>query len=371
MSNVRWIVAATVFFSTLPLRADYFVVDLAGIGLQPSAVNDARQFAGTQDFPGEGFRAYRWDPATLFTNLGTLGGASSSAAALNGSGWVVGASRFDPASTASHAYLWRPGFGMTDLGTLGGANSSAMAVSSTGFVAGSSQTTGNSSTQAFLWRLDTNTMTPLGTLGGNNSSAVGVNATGVVAGTSDVLGGGTRPFRWTETDGLVDLGGLGGTTAFGRAYGINDLGQIVGRSERGDGTFGAFLWDPVNGFLDLGTFGGDNSTAFGINNLGQIVGTAQDAAGDDRAFLWDPILGLQDLNLIVSNPGGFTLTSARTITDLGDILAESTSLDGTTVYLLSENPDLAPPPVDVPAPAGAVLAGFALALVAIRGRSTR
>ncbi|MBX3399361.1 MAG: hypothetical protein KF873_11505 [Gemmataceae bacterium] len=352
-------------------RADFVAVDLNAFGLQPVAVNDARQFAGTRDFPGEGFRGYRWDAATLFTSVGTLGGASSSAAAINGSGWVIGASRVDPATTASHAYLWRPGVGLTDLGTLGGTNSSASAVNAAGFVVGSSQTSGNSSTQAFVWRLDTNTMTPLGTLGGNNSSAIGVNALAVVAGTSDVTGGGTRPFVWTEAGGLVDLGGLGGADSLGRAFGINDLGQVVGRSDRGDGTFGAFLWDPVTGFTDLGTFGGENATAFGINNLGQVVGTAQDAAGEDRAFLWDAINGLQDLNLLVTNAGGFTLTGATTITDRGDVLAESASLDGTTVYLVTENPDLTPPPVDVPAPAGAVLAGVGLLVIAsLRKRST-
>jgi probable HAF family extracellular repeat protein len=343
-----------------PAHADFQIVDLAAFDLQPVAVNDARQFAGTREFPGEGFRGFRWDAATFFTSVGTLGGASSSASAINGSGWVAGTSRVDPATTASHAYLWRPGTGLTDLGTLGGTNSSATALNAAGFVVGNSQTTGNSSTQAFLWRLDTNTMTPLGTLGGTNSSAIGVNVLGTVAGTSDVTGG-TRPFIWTEAGGLVDLGGLGGTDALGRAFGINDLGQVVGRSERGDGTSGAFLWDPVTGFIDLGTFGGENSTAFGINNLGQVVGSAQDASGEERAFLWDAVNGLRDLNALVTNAGGFTLTGATSITDSGDVLAESASLDGTTVYLVTENPDLTPPPVDVPAPAGLVLAGIGIA----------
>lgn len=363
----HWFLAVAFALIAQSARADFFAVDLNGLGVQPVTVNDARQFAGTRDFPGEGFRGFRWDATTLFTNLGTLGGASSSAAAINGTGWVAGASRVDPATTASHAYLWRPGVGLTDLGTLGGTNSSATALNAAGFVVGSSQTTGNSSTQAFLWRLDTNTMTPLGTLGGTNSSAIGVNALGVVAGTSDVTGG-TRPFVWTDGGGLVDLGGLGGAEALGRAFGINDLGQVVGRSERGDGTVGAFLWDPVTGFTDLGTFGGENAAAFGINNLGQVVGSAQDAAGEDRAFLWDAVNGLRDLNALVTNAGGFTLTGATTITDSGDVLAESASLDGTTVYLVTENPDLAPPPVDVPAPAGAVLAGVGLMAISFRRR---
>ncbi len=366
MMSRRWLFAVLVLFLVAPVRADFFAVDLNGFGFQPSAVNAARQFAGSRDFPGEGFRGFRWEAANGFTNLGTLGGAVSTASAINDSGHVAGASQVAIGSSASHAYLWRPGTGLTDLGTLGGTNSSATALNVAGSVVGSSQLAGNSSTQAFLWRLDTNTMTPLGTLGGNNSSAIGVNAAGLVAGTSDITGGGTRPFLWSEADGLLDLGGLGGTDSLGRAFGINDLGQVVGRSDRGDGTFGAFVWDAANGFTDLGTFGGSNATALGINNLGQVVGTAQDAAGEDRAFVWDAINGLRDLNALVTNANGFTLTSATSITNAGDVLAESASLDGTTVYLVTENPDLTPPAVDVPAPAGAVLAGVGLVSLLFR-----
>ena len=280
MMSRRWMLAVFALVLVAPVRADYFAVDLNGFGFQPAAVNSSRQFAGSRDFPGEGFRGFRWDAANGFTNLGTLGGAVSTASAINESGHVAGASQVAIGSSASHAYLWRPGTGLTDLGTLGGTNSSASAANAAGFVVGSSQLVGNSSTQAFLWRLDTNTMTPLGTLGGNNSSAIGINVASHVAGTSDVTGGGTRPFLWTEADGLLDhgglggLGGLGGTDSLGRAFGINDLGQIVGRSDRGDGTSGAFVWDAAAGFTDLGTFGGSNATALGINDLGQVVGTA-------------------------------------------------------------------------------------------------
>lgn len=364
MMSRHWLLALFAFVFVAPVRADYFAVDLNGFGFQPSAVNASRQFAGSRDFPGEGFRGFRWDAASGFTNLGTLGGAVSTASAINESGHVAGASQVAIGSSASNAYLWQPGTGLTNLGTLGGTNSSAAAVNASGSVVGSSQLAGNSSTQAFLWRLDTNTMTPLGTLGGNNSSAIGINAAGLVAGTSDVTGGGTRPFLWTEADGLLDLGGLGGTDSLGRAFGINDLGQIVGRSDRGDGTFGAFVWDATTGFTDLGTFGGENATAFGINNLGQVVGTAQDAAGEDRAFLWDAINGLRDLNSLITNANGFTLTSATSITNAGDVLAESASLDGTTVYLVTENPDLTPPTADVPAPGGAVLGAVGIAILA-------
>ena len=51
-------------------------------------------------------------------DLGTLGGASSGAEAVNDSGQVVGGSQ--TASGANHAFLWTQAGGMVDLGTLGG-----------------------------------------------------------------------------------------------------------------------------------------------------------------------------------------------------------------------------------------------------------
>src|SRR6266496_3313345 len=63
-------------------------------------------------FP-EGARA-----ATPMIDLGTLGGTYSSAARVNGSDQVVGASTTVDGST--HAFSWTQAGGMIDLGTLGG-----------------------------------------------------------------------------------------------------------------------------------------------------------------------------------------------------------------------------------------------------------
>src|SRR5665647_312584 len=79
-------------------------------------------------------------------DLGTLGGNSSVATAINGSGVVVGTSRL-PGSEVTHAFLYSGGR-MRDLGTLPGKeNSAAAAVNSAGDVAGTSWR--NESTEAF------------------------------------------------------------------------------------------------------------------------------------------------------------------------------------------------------------------------------
>jgi probable HAF family extracellular repeat protein len=69
----------------------------------------------------------------------------------------------------------------------------------------------------------------LGSLTGPSgfSCAAAINSRGQVVGTSDSLAGWAHAFLWTETDGMIDLGGLGGAS---EAFDINDSGVIVGWS---------------------------------------------------------------------------------------------------------------------------------------------
>ena len=353
-------------------RADFFAYDLeTTFGIRATAFNGNRQFAGSFDFPGEGVRAFRFDIGSGPINLGTLGGAFSMATALNEVGWVAGDSRVNPANSVVHSFLWRPGIGLTDLGTLGGTASSAAAVNQVGWVVGNSQTPGNAFKQAFLWRPETGTMVSLGSLNNTNSAATGVNLGGAVVGVSDSPAGVGRPFLWTPTGGLTDLGGLGGPNAAGRANGINDANSIVGASDRGDGTTGAFLWQPGMGFLDLGTLGGVNASATSITQSGIVVGTAENAGLEPRAFVWDATNGIRDLNDLILGGGGIglTLTSAIAVSDRGDILAVRQGQDGASYFLLTEQP------LDtnsVPAPAAFALVLAALPILGYRRfRQTR
>jgi probable HAF family extracellular repeat protein len=95
-----------------------------------------------------------------------------------------------------------------DLGTLGGTSSAATAVNDNGQVVGAS-TLANGSLRAFLWTA-TSGMLDLGALGGRGSHALAVNGNGQVVGLNYFEDGSSRAFSWTAGGGMVDLGTLGG-----------------------------------------------------------------------------------------------------------------------------------------------------------------
>ena len=111
---------------------------------------------------------------------------------------VIGCER----SPTSDAGISGPSFSVVasittlDLGTLGGNTSVAAALNAAGQVAGGS-TTASGEEHAFFW--DGTTMRDLGTLGGNASFAIDLNKVGQVAGYSTTASGDRHATRWTVT----------------------------------------------------------------------------------------------------------------------------------------------------------------------------
>ena len=190
------------------------------------------------------------------TDLGTLGGDGSSAAAINDSGQVAGTSL--TAEGVNHAFSWTEGGGMRDLGTLG-SSSTAVAVADNGRVVGNSALGSGPAEHAFSWT-GVGGIVDLGTLGGDNSQAVAVNASGqAVVGSSTTPPSGFPPcpphaFSWTETAGMVDLGTLGapGRCPGSGATDVNDSGEVVGSAATAAGAPHAFSWTATGGMVDLG-----------------------------------------------------------------------------------------------------------------------
>jgi len=199
------------------------------------------------------------------TDLGTLGGNSTVAQAINGTGQVTGSSNLS--SSASHAFLYTGGK-ITDIGSLGGNSALGLGINAIGQVVGYS-TLADGSYRGFLY--SNGTMTALPTLANNYGTAYGINNSGQIIGKS-LTASGVPAGVLIQNGSVTDIGNLGGVDGT-YANGINNLGQIVGLSYNRQGNFLAFMWQ--NGSMSsIGTLGGQWSQAYGINDSGQITGAA-------------------------------------------------------------------------------------------------
>jgi probable HAF family extracellular repeat protein len=206
------------------------------------------------------------------TDLGTLGGTTSSATGISLWGQVVGTST--NSFGESRAFVYWNGV-MTDLGTLGGHFSSATAINNVGQVVGYA-TTSSGDSHAFLFQ--GSTMTDLGTLGGSSSQANAINNYGQIVGSAALANGQTRAFVYYH-GAMTDLGALGAGAQSSVATGINNNGEIIGNSDKGPPTafLGNFPFVFTNGQMSvLSGFANDTADAeYGVaavNNSGQTVG---------------------------------------------------------------------------------------------------
>ena len=191
-------------------------------------------------------------------DLGTIGGASSSAYGINASGQVVGASTWTSLSDYGHAFLYSNGK-MQDLGTLGGIyGSSAYGINASGQVVGYSYITGAGNNifsnvfHAFLY--SNGTMQDLGTLGGSDSQANGINDSGEVVGESDTTNDSAQHAFLYSNGSMTDLNSLispsSGWTLLD-ATAVNDNGQIAGYGVNPEGNDEAFLLTPNSNSVPL------------------------------------------------------------------------------------------------------------------------
>jgi probable HAF family extracellular repeat protein len=122
--------------------------------------------------------------------------------------------------------------------------------------------------------------------GGLESEALGVSADGtVVVGTAINSDGFRRAFRWTESDGMQDLGTLGGVLSIGNA--VSADGQtIVGYSSNDRNQLLAFRWR--NGQMTaLGTLSSVVwGEAYGVSADGSVIAGHSWWGSNFRAARW-------------------------------------------------------------------------------------
>jgi probable HAF family extracellular repeat protein len=332
---------STLFVSSKELVANITIAQDATVALYDVIVTTAK---GKKGIGTERFFV------RAVNDIGTLGGGTSTARGVNGSGTIIGFAT--NASGLSRPFIWTEVGGMKDLGTLPGfTKGAAHAVSATGVVVGSSGD--RAPTRWVPGAAGSWSVQYLGSLGGTYGYAFDVNDQGTIVGYADNSAGSTRAFRWTEATGMVSLallsgaissralglnadGTIVGTTnvssgaqvpvvwasdggvhalqlcpglAMGDGQDVNDAGVVVGTCFAGGG--GPALpvrWDPdpsnPGGWLapvSLGSLGGSSGRAYGINNAGQVVGISDVNGQKTHAFFWDAARGIRDLGALLPN----------------------------------------------------------------------
>ncbi len=159
------------------------------------------------------------------------------------------------------------------------------------------------------------------------SRPLGINERGQVVGWSLNASNQYRAFLWDSTNGIQDIGDLGGGISM--ATGINDAGQIVGSSRDSTGQFLTFIWDSDGGMQRFSDISNHNIIGVTINNSGQIAGGFFDASGRSQAFYWDITHGTQLLGNLNENPlyAPYSQSEAAVINNNGQVIgwADDTS----------------------------------------------
>jgi len=250
-------------------------VDLGTLGGTTSEafdINDLNQVAGWAQTTGGLMHAFGWTQEEGMVDLAVSDTHESCAFGINSSGAVVG---WMAGYSVAYSMAW-DGSEPTPLGTLGGLTSEACAINDLGQIVGWAETdTGLQ--HPFLWTV-ADGMSDLEELSLDNGYAHGinnhdVNNDGFVVGWC----AGRAVFWGSYWDGgeHTDLGDLGGGE--GRAYAVNDSGQIVGYSMTAALEQHAFLWTQSGGMVDLNVFLPEGSSwvlqvAHDINDAGWIAG---------------------------------------------------------------------------------------------------
>jgi probable HAF family extracellular repeat protein len=256
----------------------------------------------------------------MMTDLGTLGGTYGLADGANSSGVVVGYS-YPPGNLQIDPFVYSNGT-ITDLGTLGGVGgfSVAKAVNDAGTIIGDSITAAGAP-HAFIY--SAGVMTDMGTLGGTMAYAHGINSSGTIVGDSTLPGDVVLDAFVYSNGTMTDLNTPGETSSYGAARAINDSGTIVGSSTViASGYAHAFSYSGGK-FTDLGTLGGTTASAVAINGSGTIVGSSS-LPGDSQtdSFVYSDGQ-MSDLNTLLVSPS-VTLSSVEGIGDLGQIAGNGT-----------------------------------------------
>jgi probable HAF family extracellular repeat protein len=117
----------------------------------PTDINNAEQIVGSYQYYRESNIHYAFIYQNgVHTDLGTLGGLTANATAINDAGQVIGYSQTSNRKVI-HGFIYENGV-MKDLGTLGGTYINVGGINNAGQVVGSSAFTGDADISAFIYQ---------------------------------------------------------------------------------------------------------------------------------------------------------------------------------------------------------------------------
>lgn len=166
-------------------------------------------------------------------------------------------------------------FALKEIGTLGGSSSRASAINNMGCVVGDAETK-EGEVRAFVWRLEDG-MKGIDTLGGIKSHAYDVNDHGIVVGESSTADGTTKAFIWTRNEKIRPLDS-GQESFYSVAFAINNRDQIVGTVEAENGAH-AVMWEDDEMRILRRLPGEGYVQPLDVNDHGDVVGQIQTRAG--------------------------------------------------------------------------------------------
>lgn len=282
-----------------------------------------RSFVGLALFAAQAaFSLAQAQTTYSLTPLGSLGGGSTDANAINNVGDVVGCSvAVINGYPTPRAFVYRNGL-MMDIGSLAnGGTSCANDINDTGQVAGYSATpTGEQ--RGFIYQNGTMISLNIGT----SSDAMGINNAGLVAASANGFNGKyIGAFRYdgrVTPPQVVDLGTLGGPVIQSKS--INTAGDIIGFASNAQFRGTTFLYQ--NGVLtDLGNVVGFPNNGAAINDLGQVVGSTSEGG-----YLYAN-------GTVTTLPGlGANGSSPTSINNAGQIVGSSWTANGSRAVVITQ-----------------------------------
>ncbi len=232
---------------------------------------------------------FSWTPSGGITNMGP-----GVAVDVNEYGHILGYETRS-APFGSRAFLWKPSTGriyLPDLDPAAGSTTPG-ALSDAGHVVGSSRTA-SGDYHAFVWT-ETGGMIDLG---GFNSSASVVNNNGQVIGTRSLTSGGvSRGFFWSASAGMTNF------PENSYPFDLNNQGQVALRYVGLDFTLHGAVFSQSGGLVDFGTFLGGTPFNIGqlaINEVGHVAGYASVQGVGYLGFFWSPSAGMIKLETLAA-----------------------------------------------------------------------